>query len=287
MDALTVQVSWQTEYLYEAPARSSHNELRVIPLDLPGQQLLGWQLRSEPHARRFRHTDPFGNHYVHFDVLEPHVRLVIALEATVRRTGVSGASSPARVAPLSAFEMHMYRMPTERTPYEARIRALAQTLRAEVSAGATTLDCADALTEALKQRFQFLPGVTDVDSSALHILAEGAGVCQDFTHLFLAIARVWGIPCRYVGGYLASLSEDIVTEAAHAWAQVWDPEAGWIGFDAANGNREDLRYVIAAVGRDYLDAAPVKGVYRGSGAVTWTAKLTLSPLSEQQQQQQQ
>jgi transglutaminase-like putative cysteine protease len=300
------RVGWRTEYRYEAPARSSHNELRVMPAELAGQEVLRLELRTDPTARLFWHRDAFGNRYVHFDVLQPHRQLSIEMEASVKRSAefnvrsskFKGRSGPgtrphpnplpggegmARIPGLTPFERQVYRMATERAPDHPRIRALAAEVGGGNGPAGEPLAVADRLTEALRARFEFLPGVTDVDSSALHILEEGAGVCQDFTHLFLAIARGWGIPCRYVGGYLASAGQEVVAEAAHAWAQVWDAQAGWVGFDAANACREDLRYVTAAVGRDYLDAAPVKGVYKGSGEATYTARLELEPLAGGQQ----
>jgi transglutaminase-like putative cysteine protease len=278
-ESLLLRVRWQTEYRYEKPARASHNELRVLPQTQPGQEILREDLRTAPAARPIRHRDAFGNTFVHFDVLAPHERLVVEMEALVRRR--PALAGPLR--PLSPFERHIYALPTERAPDHPRIWALASEIARALPGDADPVDRAEMLTDSLRDRFEFLPGVTDVASSALHILEEGAGVCQDFTHLFLGVARHWGLVCRYVGGYLAADGQHVVTDAAHAWAQVWDPEGGWTGFDPANRCREDLRYVIAAVGRDYLDTAPVKGVYRGTGDATWTARLELAPLGGDQQ----
>ena len=238
-DSLLLRVRWQTEYRYEAPARASHNELRVVPQALPNQEILRQDLRIAPVARPIRHRDAFGNTYVHFDVLEPHERLNVEMEAMVRRLPAPTSSPP---PPLSPFERHIYRLPTERAPDHPRIRALADEIARGLPSDAGPLARAERLTQSLRDRFEFLPGVTDVASSALHILDEGAGVCQDFTHLFLAVARRWGLICRYVGGYLAAVDQDVVADAAHAWPQVWEPDGGWSGFDPANRCPEDLQH---------------------------------------------
>ncbi len=90
------------------------------------------------------------------------------------------------------------------------------------------------------------------------------GVCQDLAHLFVAVARAMGIPARYVSGYLHLQGDGGETTASHAWAEAWVPEKGWIGFDATRPVRTSEHHVRLAVGRDYSDAAPTRGVYVGS-----------------------
>ena len=99
------------------------------------------------------------------------------------------------------------------------------------------------------------------------VLALRAGVCQDFAHLFIAVARAMGVPARYVSGYIHSPGESVAS-ASHAWAEAWIAGRGWIGFDATHPIRTTPHHVRLAVGRDYTDAAPTRGVYVGSATGT-------------------
>ena len=105
-------------------------------------------------------------------------------------------------------------------------------------------------------------GASEVHWSAEDALAAGRGVCQDHAHVFVACARVLGLPARYVSGYLMTEGRE-VQDAAHAWAEAHVPGLGWVGFDPANGISPDTRYVRVATGLDYGQAAPVSGTRYG------------------------
>ena len=111
-----------------------------------------------------------------------------------------------------------------------------------------------------------VPGVTSAVSPIEHILETGRGVCQDYAHVMIAIARSWGVPARYVSGYMYVAHQTPGT-ATHAWVECRLPDLGWIGFDPTNRRLADERYVRIAVGRDYRDVAPTRGrVLLGGGA---------------------
>jgi transglutaminase-like putative cysteine protease len=105
-------------------------------------------------------------------------------------------------------------------------------------------------------------GATDVLTTADEALHEGAGVCQDHAHIMIAVARSLGIPARYVSGYLWPGHQG-VTLASHAWVDAYVPGPGWLSFDPANACRPSTSYVRVAIGLDYFDAPPVRGVRRG------------------------
>jgi transglutaminase-like putative cysteine protease len=111
----------------------------------------------------------------------------------------------------------------------------------------------------------YLPGVTDAHTSAAEALALGVGVCQDHAHAMIAVARERGIAGRYVSGYLFSDADGQAHEAAHAWAELFLPGLGWVGFDPANRTCPDDRYIRLGSGLDAQDAAPIRGVARGGG----------------------
>ena len=109
-----------------------------------------------------------------------------------------------------------------------------------------------------------------MESPVEHILETGRGVCQDYAHLMIAIARSWGIPTRYVSGYLNPTDqsgEQAPSNATHAWVECRLPELGWIGFDPTNQSfAGEGGKVHIAVGRDYHDVSPTRGVLQGGGA---------------------
>jgi transglutaminase-like putative cysteine protease len=125
-----------------------------------------------------------------------------------------------------------------------------------------------------------------VHSSIHDVMASGAGVCQDFTHVLIALLRMRGLPARYVSGYLAparlgessgSMEEVIGGMASHAWAEVFLPGAGWYGLDPTVGREVDVRHVRLAYGRDYGDVAPVRGVYKGHAGQRLSVDVRVRP----------
>jgi transglutaminase-like putative cysteine protease len=153
-------------------------------------------------------------------------------------------------------------------------------------------DYTNRIVASVHAQFAYEPGTTKVQSTADEILSAGAGVCQDFAHLTIGVLRLAGIPSRYVSGYLAPASDDNVesvgAQASHAWLEAQLPGAGWTGFDPTNGCQVDQRHIRVAVGRDYSDVPPMRGVYRSSGgSQVMTVDLRIEPESSPDQQQSQ
>lgn len=111
----------------------------------------------------------------------------------------------------------------------------------------------------------FKVGVTNVDTSLQEIIDKRHGVCQDFTHLFCAIAKQNNVPTRYVSGYVHQGNDYFGDSQMHAWAEAFVPEAGWIGFDPTNNILAADNHVKVAHGKDYSDCSPLKGVVFSSG----------------------
>jgi transglutaminase-like putative cysteine protease len=109
-------------------------------------------------------------------------------------------------------------------------------------------------------RFEYAPQVTLASSPIDDVLSHGKGVCQDFTHLMIAILRSWDVPARYVSGYIHRTNKE---SQSHAWCEAWLPGLGWVGIDPTNDQIPDERFVKVAIGRDFTDVPPNKGVYRG------------------------
>jgi transglutaminase-like putative cysteine protease len=117
----------------------------------------------------------------------------------------------------------------------------------------------------IHDHFEYARDVTSASSPVAELLEHGKGVCQDFAHLMIAILRSFGMPARYVSGYIHRDNKD---SQSHAWCEVWLPDLGWIGVDPTNNCVATDHFIKVAIGRDFTDVPPNKGVYRGRGVET-------------------
>jgi transglutaminase-like putative cysteine protease len=258
---MTVHVHWQTTYRYTEPVRLLHTELRVLPTSRPGgQRVAEASMELAPPARPMALPDVFGNTFHHVDFLDPINLLHVSVTAEVDTTGDQEPADD-----LSPLLDRLYRQSTPRAPFEPALRSMAPSAD-------EPLEAARSLTFSLPERFGFQVGVTDVGHTALDFLSAGQGVCQDFSHLTLALLRMKGHAARYVSGYLAPALGDATAEASHAWVQVL-ADGAWWGFDPSNGVLQDERYVVTAVGRDYDDVPPLRGTFTGRAVEEWTTSL--------------
>ncbi len=141
---------------------------------------------------------------------------------------------------------------------------LAAFAREHAPSGATAEATALALSSAIYETCEYEPGSTDISTTAEAVLAGRRGVCQDFAHLLIALCRSLQIPARYISGYLhdSDRPPDAIV-ASHAWAEVFLEGRGWLGLDPTHNRTTGANYVRVAIGRDYADATPVRGVYQG------------------------
>ena len=138
------------------------------------------------------------------------------------------------------------------------------------------------LSDTLHRAFTYSPGSTSVISTIDHILETGQGVCQDYAHVMIAIARCWGIPTRYVSGYLhvtGNGGQQVPATSSHAWVECRLPDLGWVCFDPTNQTLVDERYVRVAVGRDYQDVPPTRGIVHGGGQSRLQVNVHMRPLT--------
>lgn len=273
---MRITVRWESSYLYSQGVRLLHTELRVIPADGFGQQRIDASLALTPEAPLNQLSDGFGNEYHHVDFLQEIDQIHLALRAEVE------TEQPVAHAEPTPLMRHLFLAPTPRSPLDPAVAELCEGIPQDldpVAAGA-------AIASLLHERFGFRVGETDVGSNALALLEAGHGVCQDFTHLMLAALRMRGIPARYVSGYLAPHVGEAATPASHAWVQLLAPD-GWHGFDPANDARQDGRYVVTAIGRDYDDVPPIRGAFTGSASEHWSTMVRVRSESQEQEQQQQ
>lgn len=255
-----------TNYRYTAPIAESVMEVRLRPMDGAGQRCLDFRLELSSGIKPRSYVDGFGNTVHYFNVVKPHSRLGITSRSTVE-TGLG----PDRQGEELVQDFLRFRNPVNDV---AGVRELARAHAvAEPSSPESIERALDALTLSISRDFAYDRAVTNVYTSVDDVLELRAGVCQDFAHLFIAVARAMGVPARYVSGYLHLDGASGATTASHAWAEAWVPGKGWIGYDATRPVRVSEHHVRLAVGRDYSDAAPTRGVYVGSANSIMSVKV--------------
>ena len=263
----------QTHYRYTAPVRESVMELWVQPRQSETQRLLRFAIELDPPAQLFSYADAFRNAVYHFDVPQPHQSLTIVSTADVETSAPPPLPAKlddqewGRLQRESAsgewFEFlqpHGYTMPT------ARLEGFLASHGMATPIGADPLTAMLALSTRLSEALDYEPGVTRADSPIDDALSAGRGVCQDFAHIMIAAARHWGIPARYVSGYLFTdrdAGDRTDSDATHAWIEVMLPSLGWVGLDPTNNHFVGERHIVVAIGRDYGDVPPSRGVYKG------------------------
>jgi len=249
-----------TRLTYSAPIAEAYSELRLKPLHDDGQRCSAFTITTEPRNLPIsEYADRFGNIVHHFDVLEPHDRLVLAVRSEVW-TPVTFVDS----ATPSEVDRWDFLHASRHIPTTGAIRELA----ASVEPGASVAETAARLTAGVREAMTYERGSTHVHTRADEALADGRGVCQDFAHVLIGLARVHGLPARYVSGYLYDPRRGEEHEASHAWVDVLDPERGWISLDPTHDREQTEHYVRIGVGRDYADVPPTRGVYKGPGEET-------------------
>ncbi len=276
-----------SRYTYAAPARYCVMRLCLQPLDGDRQRLSHFEVATEPAATINAETDAFGNARHVLNLHRQHQGLAITAAASVdvlppnRLPAALDAGAWPRIrARQNAFSDWDYTRHSLLTGPSPALDAFVR--RLDIRPLDDPLTSLRRLTETLHHSFTYTPGSTSVISPIDHILETGHGVCQDYAHVMIAIARSWGIPTRYVSGYLhvsGADGEQSPETATHAWAECRLPGLGWIGFDPTNRTLVDQRHVRLAVGRDYQDVSPTRGVFRGAGQSRLDVNVRIRPLT--------
>lgn len=261
-----LRVSHETRFDYDAPARASYNELRLTPRTEYRQTALETRVVTLPAAPQYSYTDYWGTQVVAFNVDRGHEVLSITGNCLVdtQHSDVPDDCTWEDVTDASLtmadyVSHNLYTAPGE------ELSQIAAELRAE-----RPLETARRIIGTTHDSLRYVRGVTSVHTSANEAYSDGAGVCQDFAHLALALAKGVGLPARYVSGYFhpeadATIGEEITGES-HAWVEMWTGK--WWGYDPTNDCAVGERHVAVGRGRDYADVPPVKGIYAGNAENT-------------------
>jgi transglutaminase-like putative cysteine protease len=251
---MQLRICHRTTYRYQEPVNYTAQTLRLTPRRDGEQHTLAWSIQAP--GRRAEQVDAHGNVTHLLTLEEPHLEIPIVVTGIVEITRTREILRERdTLSPLA------YLPPTTLTGASEGILALAHAhLRSKTDLRQQLYDLAAGVCDGVRYR----SGTTTVEDSAAAALERGEGVCQDQAHVLIACCRAMGIPARYVSGYLCS--NHAREAASHAWVEVWLGEApGWHGIDVTHRSPAGTGHCRLAVGRDYLDAAPVRGVRRGGG----------------------
>jgi transglutaminase-like putative cysteine protease len=275
-----------TKFAYSVPVTESFLEVRMQPRSEGTQRCLEFELTIRPRAKVESYQDYLGNAVHHFDVATPHTELAVLAESLVE---LGAPNEIPESQPSDAWnELDFMTARGDFWDFLTESHFVKRTKLLEDLATAFDLRRRDdplSLLRSLNHRmyswFDYVPKATRVDSPIDHALTKRAGVCQDFAHILAALIRQLQIPCRYVSGYVYHGQEDHDRSgegATHAWVEALLPDLGWVGFDPTNDLIAGQRHIRAAVGRDYADVPPTRGVYKGGATSELGVAVYVAPV---------
>lgn len=291
-----------TRYTYEHPAECSHQICILKPQDGPDMQagLLRkgqGQLRHTLHIRPApsnlqTRTDAFGNLVHHFDMNSPHDHLEVSSEIDIEtypayNNNLFTVAAPSWNSLAQSLQYHpnqainselVFRFESKHVMVLEQLKDFASL---DFWPERPIVEAGFALMQRIHREFTYQSGSTSIDTTVKEVMQNRQGVCQDFAHIMLGILRSLGLAARYVSGYMLTQPPPgqpklLGADASHAWVSLWcGPEIGWVDFDPTNNQLPDTRYVTVAVGRDYADVPPVRGVVHGGGKHELTVEVTV------------
>jgi len=285
------RVVHHTRYDYSQAVVLAHNEARLQPRATAVQTCTATEvLIDPPPQQRAEHDDAFGNRVLYFALQEPHRQLAVTAISEVEiGPPVAVGDSPAWDTALQLLvestvpETRLARQFRLDSPGAAASPAVRAYAAPSFRPGRPLLEAVADLSRRINREFTFDPESTSVTTPLSEVLAQRHGVCQDFAHLAIACLRAFGLPARYVSGYLETVPPPgqarlAGADASHAWFAVYVPDAGWVDFDPTNDLLPTDRHVTTAWGRDYSDVAPLKGVIFGGGPHTLDVSVDMERL---------
>ncbi|HTT70542.1 MAG TPA: class II glutamine amidotransferase [Anaeromyxobacteraceae bacterium] len=281
------RVRHRTVYRYQQPVERSSHVFRLEPAEDRLQKVLDYHLTLSVDGTHREFQDVFGNQTRRLEVDTPFSEMTILAESRVEvldtdplsyRPLRERAQIPVVWMPWHQQVLQPFLLPPELAESELRELsdyAMSFAVRNDFDLVDTLLD----LNHSIFKEYDYTPGVTTIQTTPFEVYVSRRGVCQDFTNLFMCLARLLGLPARYVCGYLwtgPKHENQRQAEASHAWAQVYLPEVGWKGFDPTNGILTQTAHIRVAVGRTYRDATPTSGtIYVGGGGESLAAEVAV------------
>ncbi len=299
---MRLAITHETRYRYSPAVQTAQHVAHLQPANSPCQEVLNHSLYVEPAANVQHSVDAYCNHRAYWALTNPHDGLLVRAYSELNTSVIEAATSSQSWE--SVREHFRYRgghpadvnngfvFGSHHAPVHEAFAAYAQS---SFSPGRPLMQAAQELTARMHRDFTYASQSTDINTPALEALQAKRGVCQDFAHILLACLRSLGLPARYVSGYLLTQPPPgqprlIGSDASHAWASLYLPELashacqGWLDLDPTNDRTglasPGLDYVRLAVGRDFADVSPLRGVLQGGGAHTLEVAVTVAPVGE-------
>ncbi len=282
----------RTTYRYQRPVERSMHLFRLRPVHDLLQAVHAFQLTTSVDGSARDYQDVFGNHTRRILLETPFTELTVEARSTVELSD----TDPLSYRPLRArTTIPLVWMPWQRQVLQPFLlpEELPESELTELSEYAMSfverndhdlLDTLLDLNESLRREYRYEAGATNLLTTPFETYVHRRGVCQDFTNLFICLARLLSIPARYVCGYLYTGPKHenrAQGEASHAWAQVYVREVGWLGFDPTNGVVTQTDHVRVAVGRSWRDATPTSGtIYVGGAGETLEVDVRVEPSAD-------
>ena len=258
-----------THYFYNSPVYESINQIMLYPIQ---------DLHQTLHFQSIRITDSpsievFKDHYFNqlgiFNILKPHSELSIQSNIVVEVVPIEIPSLEISIVQ-QWEEIELLKKDftlkdfLEVEEFKAK-EEISNVVKSLIDKEKSVFENAFNVSKFIFENFTYKQGVTTIESDIDEVWSLKAGVCQDFAHLLLEMLQIVGVPSRYVSGYICPKNNDLRGEGAtHAWVEVFLPTYGWIGIDPTNNCLVSDRHVRLAVGKDFHDCTPVKGIYKGS-----------------------
>lgn len=273
---MLLRISHETKLSYTSPVSETVFEVRMAPPSNEDQTAMGYNLRIGPQAPVTSYRDGFGNRVDLFNIASYYRELIIQATSFVRTHRRNGLDRLQEVhqgdgehEPIETVEY------LQHSPLVDRSEALSGFVSTLPEPSGSYSAIIRRILDAIHHRLGFEEQVTTARTPLGEVLELGRGVCQDFAHLFLGVCRNQGIPARYVSGYINHPGEI----ATHAWCQVWaGPKAGWVDVDPTRGDFVGDDHVVTAIGRDYSDVPPNRGLWKGRAEESIAVSVKVEPI---------
>jgi len=283
------EINHVTYYKYGHAAAEAYGEARLTPPELPTQTVLSHQLIIDPEVPVSSYTDHFSNKVEFFSLPFRHKSLVVRNQLSIRTippqlptTALELSVQEARQILNSALtDIFDFLQPTSVVEIG---RDTVQWVRKFLPGNRPLGEGLEELNHAIYNEFKYDPNATENSTPLATVWKNKAGVCQDFAHIGLSILRSAGLPARYVCGYIetdpprkpdGTLARMVGAVATHAWIEVLVPGMTWVAIDPTNRQWVNERYVTVSYGRDYRDATPLRGTFKGSGGQVMKTRVMM------------
>ena len=284
----------ETKYTYQSPVTLSQQYLHLSPLDFRYQHVLSQHLSVLPEVSdSVQGQDYFGNATRHFAITVPHQVLIVQSEFSV---ALGRRHTPEQIRKSLPWEFMRDTLQFSKiratqqacqflyaSPHVSCSRQLQDYALLSYTPGRPQLEAAMDLTQRIFEDFEFDAKATEISTPLEEVFEGRRGVCQDFAHLMIGCIRSIGLPACYVSGYILTHPPEgqprmVGADASHAWVSVYCPTLGWVDFDPTNRCLVQNEHVTLALGRDFSDVTPMRGIVLGGGEQKLDVEVTMTPI---------